>query len=155
MFVCLSNSIYLSVCLQSVHLYYLSVSLSKYVFMSVSLRVFVCLINYTQLKHFCTLFHYLSGTALFLLRYGCTVVFFFKDLGLPYRVAMVLEILGKSWNWGKKFPGPGRSLNLDCGSWKSWNRQKISFFISKNNKNMLLVKIFLIRQCCKTKTATL
>ena len=30
----------------------------------------------------------------------------------------------------------------------------MSFFISKNNKDMLLVKIFLIRQCCKTKTVT-
>ena len=32
--------------------------------------------------------------------------------------------------------------------------KKISFFNSKYDRNMLLVKIFLIRQCCKTKTAT-
>ena len=44
------------------------------------------------------------------------------------RVATVLENPGKSWNWGKKFPGPGKSLNLGHGPWKSWNRQKISLF---------------------------
>ena len=25
---------------------------------------------------------------------------------------MVLENLGKPWNWEKKIPGPGKSLNL-------------------------------------------
>ena len=50
-------------------------------------------------------------------------------------VATVLEL-------GKKMPGPEKSLNLICGPWKSWNGQKISLSISKNNKNMLLVKIF-------------
>ena len=77
-------------------------------------------------------------------------------LYLLFRVATrtVLENPGKSWNWGKKFSGPGKSLNWGRSPWKSWNGQKISFFISKNNKSMLLVKIFLIRQCYKTKTAT-
>ena len=27
----------------------------------------------------------------------------------------VLENRGKSWNWQKKIPGPGKSLNLGCG----------------------------------------
>ena len=65
----------------------------------------------------------------------------------PWKSWKVLEL-------GEKFPGPGKSLNLGHGPWKSWNRQKSFFFISKNNKNMLLVKIFLIRQRCKTKTTT-
>ena len=31
-----------------------------------------------------------------------------------YRIATVLENPGKSWrkNWGKNFPGPGKSLSL-------------------------------------------
>ena len=31
------------------------------------------------------------------------------------RVATVLENPGKSWNWGKKIPGPGKLLNLGRG----------------------------------------
>ena len=31
------------------------------------------------------------------------------------RVATVLENPGKSWNWGKKIPGPGKSLNFGRG----------------------------------------
>ena len=31
-----------------------------------------------------------------------------------YRVAMVLENPGKSWNWQKKIPSPGKFLNLGC-----------------------------------------
>ena len=69
-------------------------------------------------------------------------------------VATVLENPRKSWKWGKTFLGPGKSLNLGRGSWKAWNRQNIYFSISKNNKNVLLVKIFLMRKCCRTKTAT-
>ena len=34
---------------------------------------------------------------------------------LLYRVATVLENPGKSWNWQKKIPGPGKSLSLGCG----------------------------------------
>ena len=37
----------------------------------------------------------------------------FKKLIL--RVVMVLENPGKSWNWEKKIPGHGKSLNLGCG----------------------------------------
>ena len=33
--------------------------------------------------------------------------------GLPCRV---LENPGKSWNLQKEIPGPGKSLNLGCGS---------------------------------------
>ena len=31
------------------------------------------------------------------------------------RVARVLENSGKSWKWGKKFPGPGKFLHLGRG----------------------------------------
>ena len=31
------------------------------------------------------------------------------------RVATVLENPGKCWNWQKKIPDPGKSLNLGCG----------------------------------------
>ena len=53
---------------------------------------------------------------------------YFQDLESPWICVVVLEN-----------PGIGNEM---------------SFFISKNNINMLLVKIFLIRQCCKTKTVT-
>ena len=50
------------------------------------------------------------------------------------RNATVLENSGKSWNWGKKFPGPGKSLSLGHVLWKSWNEQNIYFFILKMMK---------------------
>ena len=45
-----------------------------------------------------------------------------------------LKILEKSWNLGKKFPGPGKYLNLSRGPSNFRDGHKISFFISKNNK---------------------
>ena len=37
------------------------------------------------------------------------------DSVLQFRVVMVLENPGKSWNCQKKIPGPRKSLNLGCG----------------------------------------
>ena len=49
------------------------------------------------------------------------------------------QALKSPWIWVLENPGIGK---------------KNSFFISENNKTLLSVKIFLVRQCCKTKTAT-
>ena len=79
------------------------------------------------------------------------VKYYSRNVKSINRVATVIESPGKSWNWGKKFPGPGKSWNLGRSPWKSWNRQNISFFISKNNKNVLLVKYFWYDSAVKQK----
>ena len=56
-----------------------------------------------------------------------------------FGVAPVLENPGKSWNWQKRIPGPGKSLNLSCGPSKSWNVHNFSPLPAKNNQNELFV----------------
>ena len=70
----------------------------------------------------------------------------------PWKSWKVLELGG--WGGeGGEYTGPEKSLNLGCGPWKSWNRQKIlSLFPKIIDKNMLLVKMFLLQQHFKTKS---
>ena len=63
----------------------------------------------------------------------CHVIDFKRTLdslytGLPRSLQNSL----KSWNWQKpKIPGPGKSLNLGYGPWKSWNGQIFDLQLQK------------------------
>ena len=59
---------------------------------------------------------------------------------LLYRVATLLENPGKSWNWQKKIPGPGKSLNLGLQSLKILEWAKCFTFIKFIN--IMTINVF-------------